>query len=428
MTESSVTCPYYEPNCDADMAPNGRRCRCGRAVTRCTECGVHNRAFANFCRSCGRGLPVSPSNWTGYRGSTRRLGFNATDGAGYSGTTKVPLTLRLGEECRALLGYDQHLIAVSKNGIVEIADVLSTESSCRFQVQGRVAAQPCIRNGVLYLAAGRQLFAYALGAMTFVPPRVRPLWTVAFDGPPIHALTPVGNSLYVTVGTPGGREVQIIENVDHPGKPRTIHKATKTSWLAADTHRRQAVFFSEAEGGGIELHLAGPELVSRAVAVQSVPEHPIAVIGDTVFGIFGESHRLYRIDGSTGAIEESLEEDTQFFALSHTADDEWDRESVLIDTAGILFSRSGIRDTFGQHDRAVKGSPLIVRNKAAVIGMEDGRVRIYDLAHPPRHAIWLVGGGTAPITALASFDQYIAAGNEQGVVELHAIDMKGGTA
>lgn len=420
-----MTCPYSEPKCDAAVEPKARRCRCGRAVTHCEQCGVNNRAFANFCRSCGAGLPPSKSNWTGYRGGTRRLGFNAADPGRDPVTTKLPLTLRLGEECRALLGYDGHLIAVSKNGIVEVADVLATSSSCRLQVQGRVAAQPCIHNGVLYLAAGRQLFAYALGAMTLAPPRVRPLWTLAFDGPPIHALTPVGNCLYVTVGTPGGREVHVIENLDRPAKPRKIHSTTKVSWLAADLRREKAVFFSETEGGAIELHVAGPDFVSRTVAVQQVPEHPIAVIGDIVFGIFGESHRLYRIDAFTGAIEESLDEDMQFFALSHTAEEEWDRESVLIDSTGVLFARSGVRDLFGPHDRAVKGSPVIVRNSVAVIGMEDGRVRIYDLTHPPRHDVWLVGGGTAAITALASFDHYIAAGNEEGVVEVREIGATG---
>lgn len=420
-----MTCPYSEPKCNAAVEPLARRCRCGRAVTHCEQCSVKNRAFANFCRSCGAGLQPSKSNWTGYRGGTRRLGFNAADPGNDPTTTKLPLTLRIGEECRALLGYDGHLIAVSKNGVIEVADVLATSSSCRFQVQGRVAAQPCIHKGVFYLAAGRQLSAYALGAMTLIPPKVRPLWTLTFDGPPIHALLPVGNRLYVTIGTPGGREIHVVDNLDRPSKSRMIHSSTKVSWLAANSVRENAMFFSETAGGDIELHVAASDFVSHPAAVEHVPEHPIAVIGDIVFGIFGESHRLYRIDASTGAIEESIDEDLQFFALSHTTEEEWDRGSVLINSAGVLFSRSGIRDMFGPHDRAVKGSPVIVRNAAAVIGMEDGRVRVYDLKHPPRHEVWLVGGGTAAITALASFDHYIAAGNEEGIVEICEIGAKG---
>lgn len=417
-----MTCPYSEPNCNARVAAGARRCQCARVLKRCDACSTDNRAFANFCRSCGRSLPPSTGNWTGYRGSTRRLGY---DPAARAVTTTLALTLRLGSECRGLLAYDGHLVAVSHAGVVEIADGAAEKSLCRFQVQGPVTAQPCIRDGILYIAGGGQLGAYSLGAMTLHQPRVRPLWSVPLGGTPVHALTPVGERLYVTVASPARREVRVIEQLDRSAAPRTVHGATRVSWLAADPSSRSAVFFSQNDGQSLLMHLAGSDVTTLPVALQDVREHPIAVIGGTVFGIFGDAHRLCRIEASTGAVEESLDEDTQFFALSHGLEEEWDRESVIIDGSGIVFSRSGVRDTFGPHDRAVKGSPLIVRDSAVAVGMEDGRVRIYDLAQLPRHDVWLVGGSSSPITALLSFDGYIAAGNREGAVEIREIHTKG---
>lgn len=427
MTGESVTCPYSEPKCNSRVAGDARRCQCGRMLKRCDACGAHNRAFANFCRTCGRGLS-SHFNWTGFRGGTRRLGFNPSGPEADGLTTQLSLTLNLGSECRSLLAYDGHLVAVSHSGAVVIADVLTATSVCRFQAQGPVTAQPCIRGGILYLAGGGQLSAYSLGSVTLRQPRVHSLWTVPLGGTPIHALTPVGDRLYVTVASLSWREVQVIETVTRPSAPQRVHGALRMSWVAADPGQGDAVFFSQNDGGDMQLHVAGAKLTTHTVALEQLPEHPIAVIGRTVFGIFGDGHRLVRIDASTGAIEEPLAEDTQFFALSHAREEEWDRESVVIDSRGITFSSAGVRDAFGPLDRAVKGSPLIIRNSAVVVGMDDGRIRVYNLAHLPRHEVWVVGGSSSPITALASFDEFIAAGNRDGVVEVRELRAKGRAA
>ncbi|HEX7810114.1 MAG TPA: hypothetical protein VF608_15370, partial [Thermoanaerobaculia bacterium] len=107
---------------------------------------------------------------------------------------------------------------------------------------------------------------------------------------------------------------------------------------------------------------------------------------------------------------------------------EWDRDTVVIDTSGVRFSRAGIRDAFGPYDRVVKGSPVIMSDAVAAVGMEDGRVRIYNLRQLPRHEVWVVDDGSAAISALASFDNYIAAGTRAGVVELREIRGQKGSA
>jgi len=65
----------------------------------------------------------------------------------------------------------------------------------------------------------------------------------------------------------------------------------------------------------------------------------------------------------------------------------------------------------------------VVRGRAAVVAFQDGRILIYDLAHPPAHDVWrLQNHSDATITALASFGRHLAAGNERGAVEVVALD------
>ncbi len=304
---------------------------------------------------------------------------------------------------------------------MEIADPMREKSVCRFQTPGPITAEPCISDGVLYLATRGQLSAYAMAAMTLETPRVRPLWQVALHGTPIQALTAVGERIYVTVATIDRREVYVVERQ----VARSICGAPKMSWIAADPSSARAVFLSE-DDGRVQLHVADGALATHPVSLQTIAEHPIAFLGGTVFGVFGEAHRLYRIDAASGAIEEPLDEDTQLFALTHDVADQWDRDGVGIDSGGIRFWRSGVRDSFAPHERAVKGSPVIVQGCTAAVGMEDGRVLLYNLAQLPRHEVWRLGDREgAAITALATFDSYIAAGNRDGVVEVRELLPKG---
>jgi hypothetical protein len=422
-----VTLACAEPNCAAKAVAGASRCGKGHVLRRCTQCNAHNRAFANFCRACAAPLPLSASSWTGYKGSARRLGFNAAGGPAEWVTAKGSLTLRLGDACRSLLASDGHLIAISNGGTIEIADPLRARSVCCFQIQGPVMAEPCISNGVLYVSTRHQITAYALGPMTLDPPRVHPLWQLPVDGTPLFALTPAGNRVFVTIATSDAREVRVIEQSGNPPRAtfRVLHRAARMTWLAADPESGRAVFLSE-DNARVRLHVAGDDLATYPVALQGLVEQPIAILGDAVFGIFGATRQLHRIDAATGAVEEPLENDTQLFALTYDEQGAWDRDGVRIDSEGVLFARSSIRDTFAPLDRAATPSPIIVHNAAAVVGMQDGRVLLYELAHPPRHEVWRLDGNSgAPITALASFDGYIAAGNRDGVVELCELREKG---
>jgi hypothetical protein len=390
----------------------------------CARCREANRAFANFCRACGEALDAADSNWLGYKGGVRRLGSAAApcrEPAGKVEIVDAGLDLRLGDVCRSLLGYDGHLIAVSRSGTIEIADPHQPAAVQRFQAHGPVSAEPCIDHGVLYIGTPGQIVAYSLGAMTLCAPRSRPLWRVPLGGSPVQALTPLGGRLYMTVATEGRKEVVAIDNVrgDQPSPPRTVCAAKRLSWIAADPVRGEAVFLSD-DDNGVQIHVAASsrgDLVSHPVPLgRFSEEHPIAFLGGSVFALFDDA-RLYRIDASTGGIDETFGEDAKLFSLTRDDDDEWDRDSVQIDSSGIVFSRTAIRDTFSHLDRAVKGSPVIVHGRMAAVGMEDGRVLLYDLTRLPGHDVWRLGGAAgSPVTALASFDSFIAAGNRDGVV------------
>jgi hypothetical protein len=419
--ESIVRCPYSEPNCTSEVAAGARRCRCGRYVKHCRRCSTRNRAFAKFCRGCGQLLSPSTANWLGYKAGSSRTGVNDASIPAGCMTSPTGVRLRLGDECRSILGYDGHIVAISLNGIVEIADPKRAKSVCRFQAQGPITAEPCIEEGVLYLATRGQVTAYALMPMTLETPRVRPLWQVAVNGTPVQALTPVGERLFVTAASAGWREVHVIAQQ----RARLLHGAPSVSWIAGDAATSRAVFFSEQDGR-VQLHVVGEAMTTVPVSLQSIGDHPIALLGDTLFATFGDERRLYRLDADSGGIEELLADDTQLFALAHHGG-EWDRSLVSIDSGGILFSRSMVRDSFAPHERPWRGSPIIVQDCAVVVAMqEDGRVLIYDLAALPQHEIWrLADNTTAPITALASFDSFIAAGNKDGVVEVRELVAKG---
>ena len=422
-----MTLACAELECAAKVAAGALRCANGHVLRRCPQCETRNRAFANFCRNCAAPLPPSPSNWSGYKGGARRLGFNAKRGPAEWTAHRAGLTLRLDDGCRILLAFDGHLIAVGFNGTIEMADPVRAKSVCRFQTQGPVTAEPCIVDGVLYVATRNQLTAYALGPMTLDPPRVRPLWQLQIEGTPIFALTPAGDRLFATVAAADAREVHVVEQSGRPPRPaaRVLHRSIKTSWLTADPATGAAFFFSE-ENSQVHLHAIGQDVVSHPVSLQALAEQPIAFLGGNVFGVFGAARQLYRISAATGAVEEPLEADTLLFALSHDEADAWDRDGVRIDGEGVLFVRQSIRDSFAPLERVTKPSPVIVRGSAAAVGMEDGRVLLYELAHPPHHEVWRFAGNAAvPITALASFDGYIAAGNRDGVVELRELREKG---
>lgn len=427
--ENAVTCPYAEADCPRQAAPGGECPKCARFLKTCAACRTHNRAFANFCRSCGVALPPSPANWPGFKGGARRLGVTSLPLAVADGQAMriVPTTcqIRLDDLCRSLLGYDGHLIAISGGGTIAVADPRRPQAGVRVQTQGPINAEPCLDGGILYVGSPRQMSAWSLAAMHLASGGPRLLWQIPLSGTPIQALTLVGGRLYFTVNIDGLREVQMIESLDRPVRAQTVYRApytaVKVSWLAGDPDEGTVAFLTEDESSGVQLHTVASgssEVVTHGVDLSALGGHPIALHGGHVYCIFGTGQSLTRLDARRGTVADQLGADTLFFSLAQNGHGSWGQDVVRVDSNGIHFPQSGVHDAFTHVDRAVKGSPLIVQGRAAVVGMQDGRVLVYDLLRPPLHDVWRVGSGTSAVTALSAFDRYLAAGNADGFVDV----------
>ena len=429
-----MSCPYSQPNCpELKLAADTASCpECLQFLKPCPRCGTRNRAFANFCRSCQTALSSAKGNWLSYKGSSQRLGLNLASPPGWDPPNwknlevrVTGMTLRLDDTCRSLLGLDRHLVAVSQSGTIEVCDPERPAHGHRLKADGPISCEPCIERGVLYLGSPGRLTAYSLGALTLPKPRLTALWQLPLAGTPIQGLIALDNRLYVTVSQRDGKkEVRVIEGLERnpPAAGRVIHSGFRLSWLAADPASRQVVFFSQ-EGKGIQLHRvshgARTELTTRPLSVQPFAEQlPIAFVGGKIFGIFGEEDKLCRIDVQNATFEQALDPDIKLFALSQEGDHGWDGDGVQIDSTGITFLRSGVKDSFAPLDRVARGSPLILQGCAAVVGMQDGRILLYDMIRPARYKESRLTDDGEAITALASFQNYVAAGNARGVVRV----------
>jgi len=409
----------------------------------CPACGTRNRAFANFCRSCRTRLPAASGNWLSHRGTVQRLGLNALPESQLGSQEgfeikEEDLNLELGDPCRSLLGYDRHLIAISQSGTIEIRDPQVPTASLRFKAEGPVSCEPCIEGGVLYLGSPGRLTAYSLGALTLAQPRLAPHWQLRLPGTPVQALTVLGDHLYVTIVSPDmRREVLVVENLERkpPGAGRPLHGSAKLSWTAADPASQQLVFLSQQDES-LQLHRVvhdgvRPDLATQPLAHIPYPladNVPIAFLGGKIFGVFGDEEKLCRIDAASGELEQALGDDVKLFSLSQDSEGRWDGDGVQIFTHGIHFLRAARTDWFTPLERVVKGSPILLRGRAAVVGMLDGRLRVYDLARLPRYEQLRLTGASEPITALASFQNYLAVGNVKGVVKLLTLQGRPATA
>jgi putative pyrroloquinoline-quinone-binding quinoprotein len=430
-----VSCPYFQPECqEAELAAAATSCpQCARVLKSCPECGTRNRAFANYCRTCRTRLAAASGNWLSHRGTVQRLGLNALPGPpagaqeGFE-IDELDLQLELGDHCRSLLGYDRHLIAVSQSGTVEIRDPQLPREGLRLKAAGPVSCEPCIDDGVLYVGSPGSLTAYSLGALTLTQPRLAPLWQLRLPGTPVQALTVLADRLYVTVVHPDlRREVLVVESLKRNPPPagRSLHGGAKLSWTAADPASGQVVFLSQ-QGQSVQLHRVvhdgvRPELATQPLAGVPYPlaeNVPIAFLGGKVFGVFGDDEKLCRIDATSGELEQALGDDIKQFSLSQDGDGRWDGDGAQIFANGIHFLRAARTERFAPLERVVKGSPILLKDRAVVVGMLDGRVRIYDLSRLPRYEQVRLTGGSEPITALAAFDSYVAVGNAKGVVKL----------
>jgi hypothetical protein len=429
-----VACPYLDCGDASQLPAEAESCpTCRRLVKVCPQCGSSNRAFANFCRVCGKALPETVGDWAGFKGGGQRLGLNRWPQARPLRESRLEevLELRLGDACRSLVSSDRHLIAVAGNGEVKIVDVArGPASEIRLAASGEMTAEPCVSRGMLYLAAkevrGRgRVVAFALGGLGLEEPRLEPRWEMGVPGIPIQALLALEGRLYLSLLLPDRRrEVHLIEDADRdrPRDSQALLSVRRPSWLAANPPSRKVFFLSE-EDGDLRVHWAdhgatsNPRLATRSVTGAFLPlvdSVPIAVMGAKIFAVLGEAERLCRIDAQDGVFDLAMQADARDFALGGV------RDGLVIDTSGLVFLAAQRRADLNPMER-IKGPPVILKDCAAVIALQDGRLRVYDLRTPPLHQELRVSSGMEEVTALISFRNYIAAGDSAGTVKVFVL-------
>ncbi len=422
-----MDCPY--PNCTAlDLTPEADTCgTCRRPVKVCAKCHSSGRTFANFCRHCGLPFPGEEFHWSGFRGGPKRLGLNSSKPR-VRGLGQVPLlpmasgSIRLGDSCLALLSWDSHLVAVSRSGQVEIVAPTTAYRRRLSVAGGPLTCQPCIVQSTLFLGQEGRLSAFSLAALTLPEPKVEPRWQIRVPGRPVDALLALGDRLFATVLRQDGRTGLLL--VDHvssprPEKPRFLYTAERLSALAGDFLHRKVHFLSQ-EQGELQLHIlesgsaplqpAGFPL--RDLGTGPLQNTVLAAMGSKLFGVFGQDDKLCRLEWGQGSIR--LDGDVQKFAFNNLQ--QW----VHVGTTGVHFSHLNQRESLNHMERVV-GQPLIVRDFAFAVGLQDGRVLLYDFQAPDQQREIRVDSPEHGITALASFGPYLAAGSSSGKVELYEV-------
>ncbi|MCH9647697.1 MAG: hypothetical protein K0U98_05620 [Deltaproteobacteria bacterium] len=424
-----MDCPY--PDCSAkDLAKEIAACStCRRFVKSCGSCRAPGRAFANFCQRCGQPFPGEDDHWSGYRGGPKRLGLNAAKPEirlPESRLLPVPNgDLSLADGCFSLLSWDSHLIAISHAGQVEIVEP-TTAFHRRLNLQGSVmSCHPCISRSTLFLGQEGRLTAFSLGALTLPDPKTEPRWQLEVEGRPAEALLALGDRLFATVKRRDGRmSLIVVDGVSgsRPAAPRVLLTEPKLSALAGDFLSQTVHLLSEAKGR-LQLHCLKAGVVP--LRVSSVPFHDlpvgpmqntvVAAMGNKLFTVVGEEDQLCRLEWGKGAIR--LDSDVKKFALGSV--DQWGQ----VETNGIRFPYLHRREKLGHMDRVI-GQPLIIRGFAFAVGLQDGRVLLYDWHGPHQQREIRVDSQENGITALASFGPYLATGSARGKVALYEVVAK----
>ncbi len=160
-----MNCPYSD--CTRQrLEGNEKRCpQCKSLLKACQHCREFNRAFSNHCRMCGRELTNAGQDWAGFKGGSERTSCNPSANGQALGKVKAVHDLTLEDRCKSLLSCDNHLIAVSAGGRIEVYDAITWQRKAGWKVDGPITCDPCVHRGSLYLGNRQGVVAYTLGAV-----------------------------------------------------------------------------------------------------------------------------------------------------------------------------------------------------------------------------------------------------------------------
>jgi len=424
-------CPYLECQ-HGNIEPGAAACpTCGLWLKRCRQCGVPNRSFANYCRSCGHALPPSPNSWSGYRGSVQRIGLNRhiVPHSPPDVKLKEVAAFRFSSRCRSILAEDGYLVAVSDDGVVKTLDLLRIgREPYTFKVNGGVFAEPALHNGTLFVGTVKDesrgkgaIYAYTLGDLSLNRPEVNLRWDMDLVGKPVQALLPFCDRLYLNISKDEHREIHIIDNIkgNKPIGPVCVYSGQRSSTLVGDQPTRKVFFLSEKERQlyiNVFDHTSGTPSRMIGKPVREAPPDfldyiPVAAIGSKLFAVFGETKDLCRIDIQSCCFDAKITDRVRNYALAGM------NNQMVINSRGLFSTSESMQENMLQGENIVSG-PVVLRDNAAVVGMKDGKVRFYKLSNLSIQDNFQVFNASDRVQTLAAFKNFIAVGNPNGEVKV----------
>jgi hypothetical protein len=360
-----------------------------------------------------------------FRGGVQRTGLNRADlkldvdSLDPQNPLKSLGSIQLRTACRSLLFSEGQIVALSVNGEVLAVDVLgdSLRECSRFALGGEVLAEAAIAGGLLFTAAGNSISAYALGReedrMSALP-----YWQRQLSGPARHSLLAVGDWLYCMTDHGHGAELVAFSRIfSNAPTQASIYSAPHFSPLAGKiSPLGSGAYFLGPENGGTLHEIKQSEsgtLKTTQIFFDDLrghaPRTPICVIGDTLFGIFGERKQVRRMRITQGKMMEKHGDDVEAFACADA------RTPILLSSNWISNTASGERGNLDP-DESFRGSPVVVGKAAVAVGLNGGKVRLYDLQNPAHSRNWQVCENRAEITALISAGPLLIVGDDSGKI------------
>jgi hypothetical protein len=343
---------------------------------------------------------------------------------------KEIISFDFSSRCRSILANDGYLVAVSENGSIKVMDLnRAAKEPHTFTTDGNILAEPALHNGTLYIGNIRNqqvgkggIYAYTLGGISLDPPEINLRWDMDLKGAPVQAVLPFDDRIYLNIGYKDGRrEIHVIDNIkgSKPTGPTCVYNGVRSSTLAADPPTKK-VFFLSTERGQLFInvfdHSNGTPPVMSSRPVKDAPpdflEHiPIAVLGAKIFAVFGDKKDLCRLDEYKSSFDTKITARVRNYALAGM------NKQVVINSTGV-FSTVGNRQEDLIRGESIISGPVVLRDRAAVVGMRDGKVRFYKLNSLSIQDESPVFGSNEKVQTLAAFKDMIAAGNHKGKVKL----------
>ena len=215
--ELSSSCPHV--GCgeaiDNDAGAASRACpRCAADIINCEFCRATNRLLAVHCRGCGRGL--NSEVWPMQAGlAATAIAFASIQSIDQS---RPVVPFRLGARILAQpVAADGVLALPLDDGSVSIVSELQCRQVGRVPVGAPVDVAPALKDGFLFVGAGRKAVCFDLAAFMDRPSRVdlKPVWTFECSGSEIvQPLLVDAGSIYLLSRDGSEAILEAVELVD----------------------------------------------------------------------------------------------------------------------------------------------------------------------------------------------------------------------